>query len=1068
LILFRFFILAAIGSAAAQGVVINEIHYDPDIKTELVEFIELHNIETVDIDLSGWHFTGAISYQFDAGAILDAGGYIIVAQNPDHIHAKWSSGRLGIPANLVFGPFQGRLENNGETIRLRNANGDVIDKVDYQLGFPWPTVGDAVPESKPGTGNSIQLVNPLLDNDLSGSWRSARPTPAAFNENIWLQNTPPHIRQVRHSPKQPKSQEAVTISAKVTDSDGVASVTLQYQVVEPGDYINIDDWQYSTNWTDLAMLDDGIGTDEIAGDNIYTVRLPGSLQRHRRLIRYRIMVVDNLQLSLVVPYRDDPQPNLAYFVYDGVPAWRGAVRPGSTPVIDYGTSIMRSLPVYHLISKKADVETATWFEHYTGSEYKWRGTLVCDGEVYDHIRYRARGGVWRYAMGKNMWKFNFSRGHRFQARDDYGKKYKTKWDKLNFSACIQQGSFGQRGEHGMFEALSNRLFNMAGVPASNTNWVHFRIIDERYEDGTRNAAHLPLTTSGTQYDGDFWGVYMTLEQMDGRFLDEHDLPDGNLYKMDQAYPDGCKLNNMGPTGVMDKSDVLTFRSRFSSRPQENLWGSNVDLEAYYSLRAVYHAVHHGDITSKNHFFYLNPVPTANEYGTNNLWWQLPWDVDLTWTCYYRPGHMEDPFTERGDILSNSALDIAAKNRVREICDLLFNPEQTNQLIDEFAAIIDDPHGGLSIVDADRAMWDYHWVTGSGAYPQYLNREASFKAGQGRFYQEAVDRGYQRSFEGMVQVMKDYVAERGSHMESISRDPAIPHTPVVTSTSPADYPINALTFESSPFSDPQGRGTFATMKWRIAEVTPPDYNRKRGKYEIDAVWESQELTDPSERSIRIPANTIKVGRTYRVRCRMKDDTNRWSRWSNPVQFVTGEAISAGIIDNLRITELMYNPADPPTGNPEDNDEFEFIELMNTGDETLDLTDVSFTDGIAFDFATGRIQILAPGDFVLVVENESAFQSRYGTVLSAMIAGEYSGKLSNRGERVVLSDFWNGTIVEFTYSDDPDWPRGADGQGYSLVPLDSAIVNQPDGSLNYGGNWRASTCIGGSPGAEDPFP
>jgi len=1253
-ILFHLFlIVAGIGSAAAQDVVINEIHYDPDIKTELVEFIELHNTETVDVDLSGWHFAGGISYEFDAGSILRAGGYIIVAQNPEHIHAKWSIGRTGMPADPAFGPFEGRLENNGETIRLRNAEGDEIDVVDYQLGFPWPTVGDAVPENQPGEGNSIQLVNPLLDNDLAGSWRSACPTPATFNQNVYLENTPPHIRQVRHTPKQPASQETVTISAKVTDSDGIASVTLQYQVVEPGSYINIDDWQYHLNWTDFAMLDDGIGADETAGDNIYTVRLPGSLQKHRRLIRYRILMADNRQQSLIVPYSDDPQPNFAYFVYDGVPAWRGAARPGSTPVIEYATNVMRSLPVYHLISKKSDVETATWFEHYAGSDYKWRGTLVYDGEVYDHIRYRARGGVWRYAMGKNMWKFNFYRGHRFQARDDYGKKYKTKWDKLNFSACIQQGSFGQRGEHGMFEALSNRLFNMAGVPASNTNWVHFRIIDERDEDGTRNEAHPPLTARGTQYDGDFWGVYMTLEQMDGRFLDEHDLPDGNLYKMDQAYPNGCKLNNQGPAGTADKSDVLEFRSRYQSASSAAWWGANVNLDSYYGLYAVYHAVWHGDITSKNHFFYLNPETTTNEWGTNTLWWQLPWDLDLTWTCYY--SSMKDPFSRSG-VLSHNITDIACRNRVREICDLLFNPERTNQLIDEFAAVIDDPQGGLSIVDADRAMWDYHWVVGSGAYPQYLNRQASFKAGQGRFYQEAVDRGYQRSFEGMVQVMKDYVVERGDHMESISCDQSIPHTPVITATSTPDYPINTLTFETSPFSDPQGNSTFAAMKWRIAEVAPdseptqqndntvlihdgkdwkyfkgtqepppsrgatwresayddsswrrgyapigygesfittnlsdmrgrystlylrktfdvvnvnalgnlileamyddgvniwingvhvasgnthsaelpfnatvsnrtenhgftafhlgdprdylvsgtnvvavqvinsylsnssdcfidirlsaeaasagappaapPNYNRRPGKYEIDAVWESQELTDPAERSIQIPATAVRVGRTYRVRCRMKDNTNRWSHWSNPVQFVTAEPISAGIVENLRITELMYNPADPPTGNTEDNDEFEFVELMNTGDETLDLTYVSFTDGITFDFGDGRICNLGPGDFVLVVRNEMAFKSRYGTELSPRIAGEYSGKLSNNGERIVLSDFWNGTVAEFTYSDNRGWPLSADGAGHSLVPSDSALLNQPDGSLNYGGNWRAGTYIGGSPGFQDP--
>jgi hypothetical protein len=38
-------------------VVINEIHYDPDVKTELVEFVELHNVSDEAIDLTGWYFS---------------------------------------------------------------------------------------------------------------------------------------------------------------------------------------------------------------------------------------------------------------------------------------------------------------------------------------------------------------------------------------------------------------------------------------------------------------------------------------------------------------------------------------------------------------------------------------------------------------------------------------------------------------------------------------------------------------------------------------------------------------------------------------------------------------------------------------------------------------------------------------------------------------------------------------------------------------------------------------------------------------------------------------------------
>ncbi len=1237
------------------SVVINEIHYDPDIATDLVEFIELHNFGSTDVNLSGWYFSDGISYNFPVGSILPAGGYIIVVQNPAHMNTKWNNGRFFISQTSIFGPFElaSKLDSSGETIELRNSEGKVIDKIDYQLGFPWPTVGDAVPEDQPGTGSSIQLVNPLFDNDLGGSWRSSYPTPAEHNAVIYAENIPPHIRQVKHLPKQPKSDEVVTITAKVTDSDGVAEVSLVYQIVEPGSYININEGRYNSNWTSIAMNDEGLNGDEAAGDYIYTVQIPESLQIHRRLIRYRIVVMDNSGQGLRVPYSDDPQPNFAYFVYDGVPSWRGAVQPGVTPVVEYGTDVMRSLPVYHLISKKSDVETATWFEKYGGSDYKWLGTFVYDGKVYDHIRYRMRGGVWRYAMGKNMWKFNFNRGHRFQACDDYGKKYKTKWDKLNFSACIQQGSFGQRGEHGMFEAVAFKLFNMAGVPAPKTNYLQFRIIDEQYEDGTLNAAHSLLTSSGTQYDGDFWGVYLTIEQMDGRFLDEHDLPDGNLYKMDGAYEGGAKLNNQGPTGATDKSDVFAFRSNYNSASSADMWGSIVNLDAYYGLYAIYNAVHHGDITSKNHFFYQNPEPTTNEWGSNNLWWQLVWDVDLTWTCYY--GSMSDPFSRSG-VLNHSEINIDCRNRVREIVDLLFNPEQTNQLIDEFAAVIDNPDGGPYIVDADRAMWDYHWVVGDGAYSRYLNQQASFKAGQGRFYEEAGQRGYTRSFEGMVRVMKDFVVERQSRMGSISRDSAIPHTPTVTATCPSTYPINGLTFETSPFSDPQGSGTFAAMKWRIAEVAPssqvvpviedrsvvliedgadwkyfkgtqepsggqdnwrqiefndsnwlsgktaigygesfivtnlsdmrgryttvylrktfnisdPDeigmltlqakyddgvniwingvhvvsgnthsaelpfdavvsnrsenheftaftlpeaqsylvsgtnvvavqvinsylsnssdcfidirltseaaepgespstplsYSRKPGKYEIDAVWESQEITTFNS-DIQIPASAVNVGDTYRVRCRMKDNSGRWSHWSEPVQFVAGEPLSAGILENLRITEIMYNPSGAAIGDSIDNDEFEYVELKNIGDERIDLTFVSFVEGITFDFGSGNIVSLLPGEYVLVVKNEAAFTSRYGLSMSDRIAGEYLGNLSNSGESIALEDFWNGVIAKFEYNDGRGWPLSADGGGHSLVPLDDAIIGEPEGSLNYGGNWRASTYIGGSPGLDGP--
>src|SRR6185503_8305708 len=162
---------------------------------------------------------------------------------------------------------------------------------------------------------------------------------------------------------------------------------------------------YANNWTSVTMSDAGLGGDAQAGDSIYTAVLPGSLMTHRRLVRYGIAATDSTGLSVTVPYADDPQPNFAFFCYDGVPAWQGAVQPGVTPVLNFDTNVMRRLPVVQLISKSNSVVNATWFSRYGGDAYLWAGTLVYDGKVYDHIHYRARGGVWRYAMVKNMWKF---------------------------------------------------------------------------------------------------------------------------------------------------------------------------------------------------------------------------------------------------------------------------------------------------------------------------------------------------------------------------------------------------------------------------------------------------------------------------------------------------------------------------------------------------------------------------------------------------------------------------------------------------------------------------------------
>ena len=184
-----------------------------------------------------------------------------------------------------------------------------------------------------------------------------------------------------------------------------------------------------------------------------------------------------------------------------------------------------------------------------------------------------------------------------------------------------------------------------------------------------------------------------------------------------------------------------------------------------------------------------------------------------------------------------------------------------------------------------------------------------------------------------------------------------------------------------------------------------------RYEIQPVWRTPEITEPGVLTIQIPGSAARAGKTYRVRSRMKDTTGRWSHWSEPIEFTAGTAAGADLLNYLRVSELMYHPAE---GGAYDKEEYEFYRIdqyqryPNAGSEYF----VNHK-GITFSFAGSSIASLGPGQCPGVVRNPAAFNSRYPG-LSGRIAGAYSGKLSNDGETVEITDLWNGVIISFDYT------------------------------------------------------
>ena len=1261
-------------------VVINEIHYHADNNKEPVEFIELFNAGAQDIDLNGWLVEGAVRYTFQGIPVMAAGDYVIVCKSPAAFQAKFGK--------TAYGPFDGALSNAGEAVVLRNAAGKKIDVVDYKGNFPWPTAAN-------GKGASMELINPYLDNDLAGSWRSSgyqetlpdaafgMPTPGMQN-SVYALNAPPQIRQVKHDPQQPTSGDPIRITVKVTDPDGVKRVTLKYQVVQPGAYLPAylpipisslisnpyqaqpvnPAFENPANWNTITMLDNGTGQDASAGDDIYTAVIPA--QANRVLVRYRIEAEDVPGSVIRTPYADDPSLNFACYVYNGVPPYtasKDSVHPNG-PGHVYSADILTSIPVYTLITRAEDLYQCNGYNSAdridqgtsavnvqdAGQAYNWEGAFVYDGVVYDHIGYRLRGGNGRYNYGmggKRSMKLRFNRGHYLQARDIYGDKFPAKWQHLNTGKLFgNQILSGYRNyPYGVNEIMDFRLFSQAGVPAPEAWWFHFRVVDGAQES--------PTTANG-QYEGDFHGLHLAFENYDNAFLERWGLPKGNLYKLsDKIYEGPRQLRYQGADAVDDASDYENIRWNLKHTASADFIRNYLDCDEWYRYHTITEAIRHYDIFSgatcvhclKNSAWYFLPEYTAENNYLGKLWF-LPFDVDDTWGPYWNQGvdHAKAAIYDQeylGGLTQYAIQPTKApfkqeyRNYIRHYRDLHWQPEVINGMIDELAAVIQD------FVPADRDRWRLdNTVPGSQIDNNTLEQNIAI------LKQFAWTGG---TWTG------GYWPGSGANLDNLANaegdSAAIPLTPTVSYIGAAGYPVNDLRFQTSAFADPQGSGTFAAMKWQLAEytmnsgqptaeeivlldrndtwkyrkgtqeasdpidawrqreyndedwltgqtgigfadgddntvlgdmmgrynsvylrntfeitdktrvqalklhiyvddgciiwingievkraycsdgvkyfnsltntadheatayeetvlTTPYDYlvngtnviavhalqvtagssdfsidvevsaqtgeppsnspTLAKHKYEINPIWESGELTAPGVLQAQVPGSLVRPGKTYRLRCAMKDTTGRWSHWSGPVEFVAGPAIGADLLNYLRVSEVMYHPM-PDAGGGVDKDEYEFIELTNISPtKTLDLTTVSIANGITFSFAASPITSLAPKGHVLVVKNQTAFLSRYPG-LSAKIAGVYAGKLSNDGETIEISDTWNGAVVTFTYNDGIGWPQAADGGGHSIVPsAEWAMEDQQAGIMDYAGSWRQSAYRGGSPGVHDPAP
>lgn len=190
------------------------------------------------------------------------------------------------------------------------------------------------------------------------------------------------------------------------------------------------------------------------------------------------------------------------------------------------------------------------------------------------------------------------------------------------------------------------------------------------------------------------------------------------------------------------------------------------------------------------------------------------------------------------------------------------------------------------------------------------------------------------------------------------------------------------------------------------------------------------------------------------------------WSAPLKriLLVDEVFAAA--GDLSVSAINYHPFPPTAAELAalpgiDDTDFEWLEIRNTGNRNVNTVEMKFPAGAPFDGAvTLPLRSLQPGQSLLLVKNRAAFELRYGTAASALIAGEWvKGNLKDSGEEIRLLDRSGNPVFVFSYSDAAGWPVKADGKGASL---EYTGLTFSDSAFGQPANWQDSGAVNGTPG------
>jgi CotH kinase protein/Lamin Tail Domain len=537
----------------------------------------------------------------------------------------------------------------------------------------------------------------------------------------------------------------------------------------------------------------------------------------------------------------------------------------------------------------------------------------------------------------------------------------------------------------------------------------------------------------------FFSVAHIVEDGDEDFLQRETTLDdqGALYKMYNSFESaaGGEKKSRKWEGNQDLTDFIAGLGQ-TGVTRERFVYDNTGVPETINFLASHIMTGNDDCCHKNYYVY-------RDTEGNREWRPVPWDLDLSFGRVWRADT-----TYYGDtMVANTSLYVGNGNRFMQLFNNNTVPALRQMFLRRLRTLADTVLNPTSMPEAER-----YFESRIDTFKALVKPEADYE----RSTLLWPTWGISQDMDTAINIMRnEYLPARRAYVFSQPELPAAQSPSVVVTFGTVEFDPASHNQDEEYFTLTNANAEAVDVSgWRIERAV--DHVLKPGTVipSGGTLYLSPNVNAFRARTTGPSGNQgLFVQGNYNGQLSARGETLTLMDGLRVVATTTYTGDPTAAQASLRITEIMYHPP-VMAGDTALPDEYEFIELRNTGATPIDLTNVHFNNGITFSFTTGS---LAPGAFAVLVRNPIAFAQRYPAVTPA---GTFVGGLNNAEDRIILLDGDNEEIHDFTFLD--TWHPLTDGQGFSLQVVDQGATT---GAWGLATQWRPSGKLGGTPGAGD---